>query len=161
MKEVNYLGYVISDKGISLSPGKIQAVQAWKPPVYTATSAVKWAQEFLRFANFYRRFIEGFSKIAKPLTYLTKKYHRYEWTPAYELAFDTLKSRFCEAPILVHFLLGRPTIIETDASDYTLGAVMSQECEDGRLHLVAFYSRKFLPAEINYDIHNKEMLAIV
>ena len=64
-------------------------------------------------------------------------------------------------PILLHFLSGRPIVIETDASDYALGAVMSQECEDGCLHPVAFHSRKFQPAKINYDIHNKEMLAIV
>ena len=63
--------------------------------------------------------------------------------------------------MLVHFLSGRPTVIETDASDYALGAVISQECEDGRLHPVAFHSRKFKPAEINYDIHDKEMLAIM
>ena len=113
------------------------------------------------FPNFYRRFIEGLSKIAKPLTDLTKKEQRYEWTPACEQAFDTLKSRFCEALILVHFLSGRLTVIETDASEYALGAVMSQECEDGRLHPVAFHSRKFQPEEINYDIHDKEMLAIV
>ena len=103
----------------------------------------------------------GFSKIAKLLTDLTKKDQRYEWTPACEQAFDTLKSRFCEVPILVHFLSGRPTVIETNASDYTHGAVMLQECEDGPLHPVAFESRKFQPAEINYDIHDKEMLSIV
>ena len=61
----------------------------------------------------------------------------------------------------MHFLSGRPTVIEIDASDYALGAVMSQECDDGRLHPVAFHSRRFQPAEINYDIHDKEMLAMV
>ena len=163
VKEVDNLGYIISDKDISLSPlaEKIQTVQAWKPPVPTSTSVVKMAQEFLGFVNFYQRFIEGFSKIGKPLTDLTKKDQRYEWTAACEQAFDTLKSWFCKAPILVHFLCGRPTVIEIDASDYALGAVMSQECEDGRLHRMAFHSRKFQPAEINYDIHDKEMLAIV
>ena len=161
VKEVDYLGNVISDKGISLSPEMIRAVKAWKALAPTSTSAVKWAQEFLGFGNSYRRFIEGFSKMAKHLTNLTKKNQRYEWTPACEQAFDTLKSRFCEAPILVHFLSGRPTAIETNASDYALGAVMSQECEDGRLLPVAFHSRKLQPAEINYHIYDKELLAIV
>ena len=62
---------------------------------------------------------------------------------------------------MVPFLSGRPTVIETDASNYALDAVMSQECEDGHLHPVAFHSRKFKPAEINYGIHDKQMLAIV
>src|SRR5467141_154753 len=123
VSEVNYLGYVISDKGISLSPEKVRAVKAWKAPAPTATTAINWVQEFLGFANFYRRFIEGFSKIAKPLSDLTKKDLRYEWTPACEQAFEKLKSRFCKAPILVHFLSDRPTVIEMDASDYVLGAV--------------------------------------
>ena len=161
VKEVDYLGYVITDKGITLFPEKVRSVKAWNPPAPDATSVVKWAQEFLGFANFYRRFIDQFSKIAKPLSDLTKKDQRYEWTPACQQASDALKSRFCEAPVLVHFLSGRPTVIETDASDYALGAVMSQECEDGRLHPVAFHSRMFKPAEINYDIHDMEMLAIV
>ena len=103
VSEVDYLGYVISDKGISLSPEKVRAVKAWKAPAPTATTAIKWAQEFLGFANFYRRFIEGFSKIAKPLSDVTKKDLRYEWTPACEQAFEKLKSRFCKAPILVLF----------------------------------------------------------
>src|SRR6266550_2361128 len=161
VSEVDYLGYVISDKGISMSQEKVRAVKAWNPPDPKATTAVKWAQEFLGFANFYRRFIEGFSKIAKPLSDLTKKDQKFEWTSACGQAFETLKSRFCSAPILVHFLSERPTVIETDASDYALGAVMSQDCNDGCLHPVAFHSRKFKPAEINYDIHDKEMLAIV
>ena len=79
----------------------------------------------------------------------------------YELAFQTRKSRFCEAPILTHFLSEKQTVIETDASDYALGAILSQLCDDDRLHPVAYHSRKFKPAEINYDIHDKEMLAII
>ena len=81
---------------------------------------MKWAQEFLGFVNFYRRFIEGFSKIAKPLSDLTKTDKKYEWTPECQHAFDLLKTWFCEAPILVHFLSDRPTVLETDASDYAL-----------------------------------------
>ena len=161
VKEVDYLGYIISDKGISLSPEKVKSVRNWNPPNPNAPSAVKWAQEFLGFANFYRRFIEGFSKIAKPLTDLTKKDIRFEWSDSCQEAFETLKNKFTEAPILVHYLSDRPTVIETDASDYALGAVLSQVCDDKRLHPVAFHSRKFKTAEVNYDIHDKEMLAIV
>ncbi len=160
--EVEYLGYIISDRGISLSEDKVKAIKAWKPPKPDASPAVvrKWAQEFLGFANFYRRFIDGFSKIALPLSDLTKQ-DRREWSPACDQAFETLKSRFCEAPILTHFLSEKQTVIETDASDYALGAILSQLCDDDRLHPVAYHSRKFKPAEINYDIHDKEMLAII
>ena len=70
VKQVDYLGYVTTDKGISVSAAKVRAVKAWKPPAPDATSAVKWAQEFLEFANFYRRFIDQFSKIAKLLSHL-------------------------------------------------------------------------------------------
>ena len=163
VKKVDYLGYVISDEGISLSPDKVKAVQNWNPPNPNATSAIKWAQEFLGFANFYRRFIEGFSKLAKPLTDLTKKEHEYRWTAKCQEAFEALKTKFTEAPVLAHFISDQPTVIETDASDYALGAIMSQIQirGDDSLHPVAYHSRKFKPAEINYDIHDKEMLAIV
>ena len=163
VKKVEYLGYIISDEGIELSPEKVKAVENWNPPNPNATSAIKWAQEFLGFANFYRRFIEGFSKIAKPITDLTKKEHVYQWDSNCQKAFDILKTKFTEAPILAHFLSDQPTVIETDASDYALGAVLSQiqTRGDQSLHPVAYHSRKFKPAEINYDIHDKEMLAIV
>ena len=101
VKAVDYLGYVITDKGISLSPEKVRTVKSWNPPVPDATSAVKWAQEFLGFANFYRRFIGQFSKIAKPLSHLTKKDQRYAWTPACRQEFDALKSWICEAAVFV------------------------------------------------------------
>jgi len=85
----------------------------------------------------------------------------WAWTHEAEAAFKKLKERFTTAPILAHFDPTRPVIVETDASDFALGAVLSQRDEKGRLHLVAFHSRKFQPAEINYKIHDKEVLAIV
>jgi len=82
------------------------------------------------------------------------------WSPEAEKAFQELKQRFTTAPILAHFDATKPVIIETDASDFALGAVLSER-EEGHLHPVAFHSRKFQPAEINYEIHDKELLAIV
>jgi hypothetical protein len=126
--------------------------------------------QFLGFANFYRRFIEGFSKVAKPLTELTNKDKHgqnaknvqnakhakhakkasFVWTEEYQQAFDRLKALFTEAPILVHFHPEKPTVVETDASDFALGAVMSQmQPESSRLHPVAYYWRKFKPAVRN------------
>ena len=114
----------------------------------------------MRFANFYRRFIGSYSKISKPLTDLTKKRIPWEWSQQADEAFEELKRRFTTAPILRHFDPQLPIIVETDASDYAIGAVLSQKYEK-RLHPIAFHSRKMDKAEINYEIHDKEMLAIV
>jgi hypothetical protein len=129
----------------------------WEPP-----KSLKETQAFLGFANFYRRFIKDFSRICQPLTESTKgDTRKWEWTVAMELAFDELKRRFTTAPILGHFDPRKVCVVETDASDFALGVVLSQKGDDGRLHPVAFHSRKFTPAEINYEIHDKELLAIV
>jgi len=93
---------------------------------------------------------------------LTKKTEKkWEWTKEAERAFGELKERFTSAPILAHFDAQQPVIIETDASDFAIGTILSQRDKEGRLHPVAFHSRKFQPAEINYEIHDKELLAIV
>ena len=95
------------------------------------------------------------------MTELRKKRIKWTWTPSCQDAFDKLKEMFTTGPILTHFDDTRPTKLETDASDFALGAVLSQLCEDEKWHPVAFHSRKFLPAEINYDVHDKEMAGIV
>jgi len=120
-------------------------------------------QSFLGFANFYRRFIQDYSRVARPLTELRKKEQRKEWSWSLEAeaAFQELKKRFTTAPILAHFDAAKLVIIETDASDFAIGAVLSQRDNENRLHPVAFHSRKFQPAEINYEIHDKELLAVV
>jgi hypothetical protein len=119
-------------------------------------------QQFLGFANFYRCFIQDYSMIARPLTELTKSNGKdWVWTHEAEQAFITLKQRFTTAPVLAHFDPTRPVIVETDASDFALGAVLSQRGCENRLHPVAFHSRKFSPAEINYEIYDKELLAVV
>jgi len=98
---------------------------------------------------------------ARPLTELTKKTEKWSWNPEAGKAFNELKKRFTIVPILAHFDAQRPVIIETDALDFALGAVLSQKDEENRLYPVAFHSRKFQPTEINYEIHDKELLAIV
>ncbi|KAH0603149.1 uncharacterized protein H6S33_008153 [Morchella sextelata] len=143
LREVEYLGYHISEKGLSLSEDKVGAVKELPVP-----ENIKAVQAFLGFANFYRRFIEGFN-------------NKWYWTAVHELAFEELKRLFTSAPIRLHFYPSRRTVVETDASDFVKGAVLSQYADDGKLHLVAFYSKKLTSAEINYDIHDKEMGAIV
>jgi len=157
-QEVEFLGYMIGRDGIKMSNEKVEAVLSWKTP-----ESLTEVQSFLGFANFYRRFIQDYSRVARPLTELTKKGdgREWSWTPEAEEAFQELKRRFTTAPILAHFDATKPVIIESDASDFALGAILSQRDEENRLHPVAFHSRKFTPAEINYEIHDKELLAIV
>ena len=153
--QVEFLGYIISGEGLSMDPKKIEAVTSWKRP-----STVRDVQCFLGFANFYRVFIQSYSKIAAPLTKLTCK-DKLDWSLEADHAFEALKKAFTTAPILTHPDFQKPFFLESDASDFALGAVLSQPGEDERLHPVAFHSRKFTAAEINYEIHDKELLAIV
>ena len=155
--EVEFLGYVIGREGIKMSEEKVKGVLEWKSP-----ASLVETQAFLGFANFYRRFIKDYSRVARPITELTKATTKdWKWTPEAEQAFSELKNRFTSAPILAHFDPQRPVIVETDASDFALGAVLSQRDDENRLHPVAFHSRKFTSAEINYEIQDKELLAIV
>ena len=135
---------------------KLEEVRNW------ATSRkVKDIQKFLGFANFYRRFIKNFAKVAVSLIILTRKDQPWVWTSGCQTAFSQLKDSFTCAPILAQFDLARESIIETDASNYTVAAVHSQVQTNGRSHPCAFLSRKFSPAEMIYNIHDKEMVAIV
>jgi len=157
-QEVEFLGYVIGREGIKMANNKVEAVLSWKTP-----GSLTEVQLFLSFANFYQCFIKDYSKVARPLAELTKKNEgkKWAWNEEAEAAFLDLKRRFTTAPILSHFDAARPVIIEIDASDFAIEAVLSQRDEENRLHLVAFHSRKFQPVEINYEIHDKELLAMV
>lgn len=125
---------------------------------------VKEVQSFLGFANFYRRFIPGYSRRVGNLTKLTHIESRakgWDWLAACQADFDTMKAAMLEAPVLAHFVPKQRTILETDTSDYALGAVLLQFNKDGVLHPVGFASRKMHPAELNYPIHDKELLGVV
>jgi len=151
-----YLGFVIDREGVKMDPEKADAVRDWPIP-----TNLKQVQSFLGFTNFYRRFIKDYSTIATPLTRFTKKDVPFDWDSSAQNAFDSLKSSFQGEQILRHFDPSLPIEIETDASDYGLGAVLSQRGSDNRLRPVAFLSRKFSPEELNYEVHDKELLAIV
>jgi hypothetical protein len=153
--EMEFLGFIATTEGLKMDPKKVEAIMSWEAP-----KTVRDVQCFLGFANFYRIFIKNYSQVAAPLTRLTCK-DKLEWGPQAEKAFQTLKMAFTTAPILVHPDFAKAFYLETDASDFALGAVLSQMGGDGKLHPVAFYSRKFSAAEINYEIHDKELLAIV
>ena len=151
---VNFLGHIISHEDVEMDQEKIWTVVEWEAP-----DSVKEVQSFLGFANFYRRLIEGYSKLTRPLTDLTKKSEKFVWSDECVRAFEELKLHFTSAPILRHYDPELPCIIEYDASDFAIGAVLSQEFEVG-LHPVAFHSRKMKKRVFNYQIHDKELLAI-
>ena len=153
--EMEFLGFIATTEGLKMDTKKVEAIVSWEVP-----KTVRDVQCFLGFANFYRIFIKNYSRVAAPLTRLTCK-DKLEWGPQAEKAFQDLKTAFTTAPILVHPDFAKAFYLETDASDFALGAVLSQMGVDGKLHPVAFYSRKFSAAEINYEIHDKELLAIV
>ena len=134
-----------------MDPSRIQAISDWTTP-----RSAHDLQVFLGLANFYRRFVKNFSKITTSLTALLKKNTHFHWTSITQTAFDTMKTLLTTSPTLRHFQHTKPCVIETDASDIAIGAVCSQYDHDGLLHPIAFYSRKLLPAEINYQIYDKE-----
>ncbi|KAL0152968.1 hypothetical protein M9458_051721 [Cirrhinus mrigala] len=143
--------------GVKMDSTKVQAVTDWPQP-----STIKELQRFLGFANFYRRFIRNYSTIASPLTSLLKnKPKKLCWTEEASHAFNTLKTSFTSAPVLKHPDPDLPFVVEVDASDCGIGAVLSQRHgQPGKLHPCAFYSRKFTSAERNYDVGNKELLSM-
>ncbi len=149
-----FLGYHIDQEGIKMDEGKVTAIQDWPMP-----TSIKELQRFLGFPNFYRRFIQNYSSIAGPLTDLLKhKPKSLSWTPSATESFNILKETFITAPILVHPDPNKAFVVEVDASTTGVGAVLSQQQGNpAKLHPCAFFSRKFSPAEKNYDIGNREL----
>ena len=156
VKTTKYLGFILEvGKGVRMDPEKIRAILEWESP-----RSVKGVQSFLGFANFYRRFIHNFSDLTLEMTALVRKDQVFEWTEAAEKQFQELKRKFTIAPILVQFDYDRTTVLETDSSGYCIGGVLLQLVDD-IWRPVAFYSKKNSPAECNYEIYDKEMLAII
>ena len=154
-QQIKFLGFVISPSGITMDTDKVKAVLDWQPP-----QRLEGLRRLLGFANFYRRFILNYADVVYPLTRLLRKNVAFKWSDDANAAFTHLKRLFTTAPILAHADPSRPYTVETDSSDFALGAVLSQRTEDGLLHPVAFYSRQLLPAEVHYQIGDKELLAI-
>jgi len=156
VREIEFLGVVIGPEGIKMEEGKVKGVLEWPMP-----QCVKDVQKFLGLANYYRRFIEGFATVARPLHDLVKKDKKWEWTEREEKAFKELKGRFTKEPVLAAPDIDKKMRMEVDASDYATGGVLSVECEDGLWRPVAFLSKSLNETERNYEIHDKEMLAII
>ena len=114
----------------------------------------------LRFCNFYRRLIFGYSDIVIPLIHLTQKNFPWKFDEKCCAVFDQLKEEFTHAPVLTKWVPDSEMIVETDASDYALAAIISSRTPDGEIHPITFHSRSFNSAELNYDTHDKELLVI-
>ncbi|KAL0171008.1 hypothetical protein M9458_035604, partial [Cirrhinus mrigala] len=155
-QSVPFLGFVLSPEGIRMDLAKVKAVADWPTP-----DSRRAVQRFLGFANFYRRFIRNFSQVALPLMDLTSTKKRFCWLSQAQTAFENLKSRFISAPILTTPDSSRQFIVEVDASEVGVGAVLSQRSpSDERIHPCAFFSHRLTPTERNYDIGNRELLAV-
>lgn len=154
--QAQFLGFIVTPGHLEMDPKKVEAVHNWPIP-----ATVKEVQRFIGFANFYRRFIKNFSSVVAPLTALTKgggaKIH---WGPEAAGAFEDLKRRFTSAPILVIPDPEKPFVVEVDASEVGVGAILSQRGEDGKLHPCAFMSRRLSDAERNYHVGDRELLAV-
>ena len=154
---IEYLRVVVSQDSVKMDPAKVAGVYKWP-----TLSNKKEVQSFLGFTNFYWRFIEGFSHIAQPLFDLTKGDSMFKWLSEEQLAFDTLKDKITSTLILALPDNSRPYQVEADSFNFTTGAVLSQQdLEDKKWHPIAFLSKSLSLVERNYEIHNKEMLAIV
>uniref|UniRef100_A0A8C5MI68 Gypsy retrotransposon integrase-like protein 1 n=1 Tax=Leptobrachium leishanense TaxID=445787 RepID=A0A8C5MI68_9ANUR len=158
VQQVQFLGYVISSSGFMMDSSKLDAILHWPLP-----KGLKAIQRFIGFSNYYRRFIKGFSSIIAPITALTKKgTDTLSWPPTAVEAFEKLKAAFSTAPILNHPDPTKPFILEVDASESGVGAVLSQRAaEDQPLLPCGFFSKKLSPTETRYDIGDRELLAII
>jgi hypothetical protein len=147
----SFLGHVVSEEGISIDPSKIEDVLSWNTP-----TSVFNIRSFLGLVGYYRRFIEGFSKITKPMTELLGKHKKFEWSTKCEASFQELKKRLTTTPVLVMPNMEKPFSVYCDASGQGLGCVLMQ---DG--HVMAYASRQQRKHEEHYPTHDLELAAIV
>ncbi|KAJ9541386.1 hypothetical protein OSB04_027892 [Centaurea solstitialis] len=151
LEEVQFLGHVVNREGIKVDPSKIEAIMSWEVP--TSPTEIR---SFLGLAGYYRRFIQDFSKIAVPLTRLTKKSEPFVWGAEQQTAFETLRRKLCEAPVLTLPEGVEDMTVYCDASRLGLGCVLMQ-----RGRVIAYASRQLKPHEANYPTHDLELAAVV
>ena len=155
-QEVRYLGHVVSREGVATDPDKVAAMSKWPPP-----RDRKELLTFLGMTGYYRQFVESYAAIARPLHRLSGKEVPWEWTPDCQEAFLTLRERMVSAPILCYPRQDGDYTLDTDASDESVGAVLSQTQPDGREGVVSYFSKALNGAERNYCTTRKELLAVV
>ena len=154
--EVEYLGMIVKPGQLAMDPVKLNGIAAWPTP-----TKVKDVRSFLSFANFYRCFIPDYSNVARPLIDLTKKNLAWNWSPLCQSSFDSLKRLFLSKPVLHLPNLSAPFAVATDTSKHTSGTILLQTDSNGDWHPCSYLSQSFSPAKCNYDIYDRELLAVI
>jgi len=147
---------IISKNQIKMDPAKLEGIRDWPTPM-----TVKQTQSFLGFGNFYRKFIEHYTDIARPLNDLTKKDLVWNWTDDCQEAFEKLKEEFQKAPVLLMPDLMKPFVIKSDASKFATGAVIRQKDMNRDYHPCGYISHSFNATQRNYEISDRELMGIV
>ena len=150
-----FLGHIVGYAGLECDPNKLSAVANWIPPTTT-----KGVREFLGFTGYYRRFVPDYSTVAQALVHLLGKDCKFEWTTACQDAFEALHALLIKAPVLAFPKEDLPYIVDTDASDYGIGGVLSQNI-DGTEYVIAYHSKSLNPAQQKYCTTKRELLAVV
>ena len=156
VRKIRFLGVVIGPNGIEMEKEKVNGVLSWPQP-----KNVKDIRKFLGLANYYRRFIKDFARVARPINMLTRKDVKWQWGVEQQKAFDELKGMFTTKPVLAALDLDKEFRVEANVSNYATGGVLSMKCSDEIWRPVTFISKSFSDTERNYEIHNKKMLAVV
>ena len=156
VQKTKFLKLILTTEGFEVDLEKIKVIRNWP-----MLNNLKLTQSFLGFCNFYRCFIYCFFNLAKSFSKLIKKDQPFEWISECQDSFESLKDALFKASVLAHFDSDRKTVLETDASQYIMGGVLSQYGDDGSLCPVAFYSKNMLLVECNYHIYDKELLTII
>ena len=155
-EQVRYLGHIVSAQGVATDDSKVEAVKNWPEP-----NCVTELRAFLGTVGYYRQYIPSYAEVSKPLNRLTSAKEKWVWDDECSRAFTCLKAKLLEAPILCYPDPTKPYILDTDASDGSTGAVLSQLQPDGREGVIAYFSKALQPAEKSYCVTRKELLAVV
>ena len=154
-RRVKFLGHIVSEEGVSTDADKIKAVKEWPTP-----KNAKQVRSFLGLCSYYRRFVQGFAQIARPLHKLCEKSYKFVWSDEADDSFNSLKLALTTAPVLAYPILGQQFILDTDASEHSVGAVLSQ-VQNEQERVIAYMSKTMNVHERAYCVTRKELLAVV
>ena len=154
-RQIEYLGHTLSEEGLGMRMQKVEAIAKMSRP-----RNKKQIKSFIAMASYYRRFIHQFSEIVKPLNMILRGNERFSWGPEQQSAFDTIRKKLLENPILKFPDMSKPFVLKVDSSDYCTGAILSQRGDDNFLHPVAFASRLLTPVQSRWSAYQRELYAM-